>query len=79
MPLGARAFSGKMKAPVKVSITGPAGQIGYSILFRIASGDMCVRPRCFPVSEVLREYCNGFTRTTLTQARQGPARHSAAD
>jgi malate dehydrogenase len=40
MPLGARAFSGKMKAPVKIAITGPAGQIGYSILFRIASGDM---------------------------------------
>jgi len=29
-----------MKAPVKVAITGPAGQIGYSLLFRIASGEM---------------------------------------
>lgn len=28
------------KAPVKIAITGPAGQIGYSLLFRIASGDM---------------------------------------
>ena len=28
------------KAPVRVTVTGPAGQIGYSILFRIASGAM---------------------------------------
>src|SRR5262245_26936667 len=29
-----------MKTPVKVAVTGPAGQIGYSLLFRIASGSM---------------------------------------
>lgn len=29
-----------MKAPVRVTITGAAGQISYSLLFRIASGDM---------------------------------------
>ena len=29
-----------MKAPVRVAITGAAGQIGYALLFRIASGDM---------------------------------------
>lgn len=29
-----------MKAPIRVAVTGAAGQIGYSILFRIASGDM---------------------------------------
>src|SRR5712675_940442 len=28
------------KAPVKVTVTGAAGQIGYAILFRIASGQM---------------------------------------
>ena len=28
------------KAPVKVAVTGAAGQIGYSLLFRIASGDL---------------------------------------
>ncbi|MDR2015576.1 MAG: malate dehydrogenase [Azoarcus sp.] len=28
------------KAPIRVTITGAAGQIGYSLLFRIASGDM---------------------------------------
>ena len=29
-----------MKEPVRVAVTGPAGQIGYSLLFRIASGAM---------------------------------------
>jgi len=29
-----------MKPPVRVAVTGAAGQIGYSILFRIASGQM---------------------------------------
>ena len=29
-----------MKTPVRVAITGAAGQISYSIIFRIASGDM---------------------------------------
>lgn len=29
-----------MKAPIKVAVTGAAGQIGYSLLFRIASGQM---------------------------------------
>jgi len=28
------------KTPVRVAVTGAAGQIGYSILFRIAAGDM---------------------------------------
>src|SRR5437868_4739693 len=27
-----------MKAPIRVAVTGAAGQIGYSLLFRIASG-----------------------------------------
>src|SRR6187455_1746593 len=29
-----------MNSPIKVAITGAAGQIGYSLLFRIASGSM---------------------------------------
>ncbi len=29
-----------MKTPIKVAVTGAAGQIGYSLLFRIASGSM---------------------------------------
>src|SRR3546814_4055315 len=29
-----------LKDPVRVAVTGAAGQIGYSLLFRIASGSM---------------------------------------
>ncbi len=29
-----------MKKPVRVAITGAAGQIGYQLCFRIAAGDM---------------------------------------
>ncbi|MGH3265044.1 MAG: lactate/malate family dehydrogenase, partial [Trebonia sp.] len=28
------------KSPVKVAVTGAAGQIGYALLFRIASGQL---------------------------------------
>ncbi len=28
------------KSPIRVTVTGAAGQIGYSLLFRIASGEM---------------------------------------
>jgi malate dehydrogenase len=33
------------KAPVRVAVTGAAGQIGYSLLFRIASGEMLGKDR----------------------------------
>lgn len=29
-----------MKSPIRIAVTGAAGQIGYSLLFRIAAGDM---------------------------------------
>src|SRR5881396_615962 len=29
-----------MKSPIKVAVTGAAGQIGYALVFRIASGEM---------------------------------------
>src|SRR3982074_3970668 len=29
-----------MKSPIKVAVTGAAGQIGYALLFRLASGEM---------------------------------------
>jgi malate dehydrogenase len=32
-----------MKNPVRVAVTGAAGQIGYSLLFRIAAGEMLGR------------------------------------
>src|SRR6476646_1737694 len=35
-----RLESATMKSPVRVLITGAAGQIGYALLFRIAAGDM---------------------------------------
>ncbi|MDO8262312.1 MAG: malate dehydrogenase, partial [Gallionella sp.] len=31
------------KAPIRVAVTGAAGQIGYALLFRIASGEMLGR------------------------------------
>jgi malate dehydrogenase len=33
-------LSAEQNSPVKVTVTGAAGQIGYAILFRIASGEM---------------------------------------
>src|SRR5207247_1224758 len=32
-----------MKTPVRIAVTGAAGQIGYSLLFRIAAGEMLGR------------------------------------
>ena len=32
-----------MKRPLRVAVTGAAGQIGYSLLFRIAAGEMLGR------------------------------------
>ena len=29
-----------MNSPMRVAVTGAAGQIGYSLVFRIAAGDM---------------------------------------
>lgn len=34
------AFSCQMKDPVRVAVTGAAGNIGYATVFRIASGQM---------------------------------------
>jgi len=42
-----------MKKPVRVAVTGAAGQIGYSLLFRIAAGEMLGRDQ--PVSLQLLE------------------------
>ena len=38
--LARRVRSAPMTTPVRVAVTGAAGQIGYSLLFRIASGSM---------------------------------------
>src|SRR5688572_21717267 len=39
-PMSLDAGESSMKAPVRVAVTGAAGQIGYSLLFRIAAGEM---------------------------------------
>lgn len=43
-----------MKAPVHVTVTGAAGQIGYALLFRIASGEMLGKdqPVCLHLLEI---------------------------
>ena len=43
-----------MKAPVHVAVTGAAGQISYSLLFRIASGDFlgADQPICLHLLEI---------------------------
>jgi malate dehydrogenase len=42
LALLAKAFMANciMKTPIKIAVTGAAGQIGYALLFRIASGQM---------------------------------------
>ena len=48
-----------MKNPIRVAVTGAAGNIGYALLWRIASGD------CFgtnqPVTLQLLEICLLYT------------------
>jgi nucleoside-diphosphate-sugar epimerase len=51
-----------MKSPVRVAVTGAAGQIGYALLFRIAAGDMLGKDQ--PVILHLLE---------ITPARAAPA------
>src|ERR1700738_2027059 len=43
-----------MASPIKVAVTGAAGQIGYSLIFRIASGEMfgCDQPIALHLIEI---------------------------
>ena len=34
------SFGGRVKKRIKVAVTGAAGQIGYALIFRVASGQM---------------------------------------
>ncbi|GHD80969.1 malate dehydrogenase [Vogesella fluminis] len=52
-----------MKAPVRVAVTGAAGQIGYSLLFRIASGEMLGKDQ--PVILQLLEIANEKAQQAL--------------
>ena len=47
-----------MKKPIRVAVTGAAGQIGYALLFRIASGSMFGPDQ--PVALNLIEIPQGF-------------------
>jgi malate dehydrogenase len=47
-----------MTSPIKIAITGAAGQIGYSLLFRIASGEMFGRDQ--PIALHLIEIPNAL-------------------
>ena len=47
-------------SPVKVAVTGAAGQIGYSLLFRIASGAL-LGPALPPLD---RRACDGLSAPT---------------
>src|SRR3984893_11162244 len=48
-----------MESPLKVAITGAAGQIGYALLFRVASGEMFGKDQ--PVAFHLIEIPNALT------------------
>lgn len=52
------------KSPVRVAVTGAAGQIGYSILFRIAAGDMLGKDQ--PVILQMLEIPNEKAQKALT-------------
>ena len=45
-----------MKPPVRVAVTGAAGQISYSLLFRIAAGEMLGQDQ--PVKQQILEINN---------------------
>jgi len=55
-----------MKTPVRVAITGAAGQISYSLIFRIAAGDMLGKDQpvilqqgFFLPQRILSQLCHG--------------------
>ena len=56
-----------MKSPIKVAITGAAGQIGYALVFRVASGAMFGPDQ--PVALHLIEIPAGFERALRRIAR----------
>ena len=69
-----------MKEPVRVAVTGAAGQIAYSLLFRIASGEMLGPDQpvvmqlleITPALEALENVLLGLTREELELFRTAP-------
>ena len=58
-----------MKTPVRVAVTGAAGQIGYSLLFRIASGEMLGRdqPVILQMLELPKEKAQAALRGVMME------------
>ena len=61
--------------PVTVTVTGAAGQIGYALLFRIASGqllgpDTPVRLRLLEIPPALKAAAVSYTHLTLPTNRE---------
>ena len=61
-----------MKSPIKVAITGAAGQIGYALVFRVASGAMFGPDQ--PIALHLIEIPNALVRASAERKvkRQKP-------
>ena len=53
-------------SPLKVAVTGAAGQIGYSLLFRLASGSLLGPDRPIEPDQC---YACGYTDTVDEQVR----------
>ena len=74
-----------MSSPVNVTVTGAAGQIGYALLFRIASGQMLGPdtpvhlklleiPDAVKAAAALRGVSDGGTRAPRAPRRRGRGR-----
>jgi malate dehydrogenase len=57
------------KSPIRVAVTGAAGQIGYSLLFRIANGDMLGRdqPVILQLLEIADEKAQAALRGVMME------------
>ena len=51
-----------MNAPITVSVTGAAGNIGYALLFRLASGDCFGKDQPIKLRLIEITLINGSTR-----------------
>ena len=64
-----------MKKPVKVVVTGAAGQIGYSLLFRIGAGDMLGTDQPIDLM-MLEKITNSLSRTPAASRWNSMTAHS---
>ena len=61
------------KAPVRVAVTGAAGQIGYALLFRIASGEMLGKdlPVIVQMLELTMEKAQAARKGVMRELKDG--------